>query len=311
MVVHHEGELRLPLRVREVVREPRVLARAGVEVGGASGRQPPLVRGAVRVAEEVDVRVLLHVVVVAVVRVEEDERHGAVVHAVEHLAAVARVHVREVHAVRLHLEVGEVFLHGHLAARRLLAVDVASGGLRRGVLQVVVADGGEDRDGTGGVVVRARVVPPELVPVLLLAALRREVARDHVEIRPPLDHPHDVGGVAIRLVHVVLRHAVRTARPRARHARRRVRDDHRVRRFPRLVRARGTGLRLAVVIVDEADRRVRGRRGAERVRVRCPARKRDRIAIRRARRQALDAVPVLVLVRIASRGHVVRERHRQ
>ena len=314
VVVHDECELRVPLRVREVVREPRVLARAGVEVVRACRRKPPLVRGAARVAEQVDVRVPLHVVVVAVVRVEEDERHGAVVHAVEHLAAVARVHVRVVNAVRLHLEVREVFLQRHLAARRILAVDVASRGLRRAVPQVVVSDGGEDRYGAGRVVVRARVVLPELVPVPLLAARGREVARDHEEIRGALDHAHDVGGVARRLVHVVLRHAVRTRRPLARRARHRVGDDHRVRHVPCLVFPGRFRLGLAVVVVDEAHGRALARRRAERVRILGPSRKRDRVAVRRPRFKARDAVPVLVLDavhgRVGARGHVVRERRR-
>ena len=146
----------------------------------------PSVRAAVGLVE-VEVGVLGRVVIGAVVEVEEEEGGRTVVEPVEALPLV----VVDVGVVGFELEVGEVLPHAALA------------GVVPVVVVVVVARGGENRDGAGGVVEFAGVVAPELVPVDLLAPHFGEVAGDEDEVRRAADDFDDVGGVARRLVYQV------------------------------------------------------------------------------------------------------------
>ena len=171
--------------------------------------------------------------------------------------------VVDVGSVRLELEVGQV-----------LAQPALAGVVPVGVV-VMVAGRGKDGDGAGRVVELAGVVPPELVPVDLLASHLGKVAGNRYEVRRTADHFDDVRGVAGSLVDEVAAAGLVVGWV--------VPCDACASRFR---------LGLAVGVADEADRRVGGRGRAEDVRIDASAAL-DLVCVTRTRAEAFDAHAVL------------------
>ena len=159
----NEGEAALLLSVGQLRLEPAVLLGTGIEIGSIA----PL---------EVVIRIGRRLVGQPVAGVERDQGDRAVVDPV-----VPPAMLRISGAIGGRLEVREELVRGELRSFRRIAA------ARTGEV-LMISDRGKDRHAAGQRAVVPRDVPPEFVPIALLAAGFREVAGDRDEIRAPREN---------------------------------------------------------------------------------------------------------------------------